>query len=182
MIPRLLLAQSTALSIDQLKSQVDSLISPIIQQGWCPGIVVGVTYKGDTKVWGYGKTTLKGDETPNGDTEFETGSITKLFTQLLLLDMVQKGQMSLDDLAQEYLPSSVKLPTKDGKQITILDLVNHQSGLPHDPDDVDMSNPDPQSDYTVQQLYDYLSASSLYSLQGKAWVTATQVLRFWRTS
>lgn len=116
--------------IENLKPKVDSLVSPVIDGGWCPGIVVGVIYKGKTQVWGYGKTVLKGDKTPDGDTEFETGSITKLFTQLLLLDMVQKGQMGLDDLAQEYLPSSVKLPTKDGKQITILDLVNHQSGLP----------------------------------------------------
>jgi CubicO group peptidase (beta-lactamase class C family) len=75
--------------------------------------------------------------------------------------------MGLDDLAQEYLPSSVKLPTKDGKQITILDLVNHQSGLPHDPDDVDMNNPDPQSDYTVQQLYDYLSRVQLEFTPGE---------------
>ena len=153
--------------IEVLEPQLDSLVSPIIREGWCPGIVVGIIYKGQTKVLGYGKTSLDHSQVPDGNTEFEIGSVTKLFTQLLLLDLVQKGKIRLDDLAQEYIPSSVKLPVKNGKQITILDLVNHKSGLPHDPDDVDLDSPDPQSDYPVQKLYDYLSNVQLVFTPGE---------------
>lgn len=66
----------------------------------------------------------------NGDTVFGIASITKVFTRLLLLDMVQRGEMKLDDPAQEYLPDSLRLPTRHGQQITLLHLATHTSGLP----------------------------------------------------
>jgi CubicO group peptidase (beta-lactamase class C family) len=66
----------------------------------------------------------------NGDTVFDIASITKVFTRLLLLDMVQRGEMKLDDPVQKYLPASVKMPTRGSKQITLLHLATHTSGLP----------------------------------------------------
>jgi CubicO group peptidase (beta-lactamase class C family) len=56
------------------------------------------------------------------DTIFEIGSITKVFTSLLLSDMVQKGEVSLDDPVAKYLPPDVKVPERAGKKITLVDL------------------------------------------------------------
>lgn len=66
----------------------------------------------------------------DGNTVFTIASITKVFTRLLLLDMVQRGEMRLDDPVQEYLPAYVHMPTHNGKQITLLHLATHTSGLP----------------------------------------------------
>jgi CubicO group peptidase (beta-lactamase class C family) len=40
----------------------------------------------------------------NGDTVFEIGSITKVFTALLLADMVARGEVQLTDSVEQYLP------------------------------------------------------------------------------
>ena len=70
------------------------------------------------------------DRVVDGDTVFEIGSITKVFTALLLQDMVERGEMKLDDPVQKYLPASVHMPTYKGKPITLLHLATHTSSLP----------------------------------------------------
>jgi|GEM_PF-2276773 len=55
LIPHLLWAQSTAPSFDQVQS-MDALLRPIVQDGWCPGMAVGLMVQGQTRVWGYGVT------------------------------------------------------------------------------------------------------------------------------
>ena len=98
----------------------------------------------------------------NGDTVFEIGSVTKVFTSLLLSEMVQNGQMALSDRVAKYLPETVKLPDKDGKQITLVDLATHTSGLPRTPTNFAPQYwNNPYVDYSVQQLYEFLSSYEL---------------------
>jgi serine-type D-Ala-D-Ala carboxypeptidase/endopeptidase len=67
-----------------------------------------------------------------GDTVFEIGSVGKTFTALLLADMVLEHEVAFDDPARKYLP--VTLPQRNGRDITLLDLATHMSGLPFMPD------------------------------------------------
>jgi D-alanyl-D-alanine-carboxypeptidase/D-alanyl-D-alanine-endopeptidase len=69
-------------------------------------------------------------------TLFEIGSITKVFTALILADMVNKGEVSLDDPAAKYLPKGHHMPERGGRQITLRDLSTHHSGLPRMADDM----------------------------------------------
>lgn len=98
------------------------------------GLVVGIVDEQGKQVVGYGKLDNGTDAGVAGDTLFAIGSVTKVFTALLLQDMVDRGEMKLNDPVQEYMPDSVKLPTYDGKQITLLHLATHTSGLPRDCD------------------------------------------------
>src|SRR3569833_2840136 len=66
----------------------------------------------------------------DGDSIFEIGSITKIFTSLLLADMAHRKEVALDDPAAKYLPENVRMPERSGKSITLLDLATHYSGLP----------------------------------------------------
>jgi serine-type D-Ala-D-Ala carboxypeptidase/endopeptidase len=76
----------------------------------------------------------QGDTRPlNGQTIFEIGSETKLFTSLLLADMVQRGEVALDDPVANYLPATVKMPERNGRVIALVDLATHTSGLPRLP-------------------------------------------------
>ena len=70
---------------------------------------------------------------PNAHTLFEIGSITKVFTALLLADGVVRGQWRLDSPVRELLPASVTLPSRDGVEITLMHLATHTSGLPRSP-------------------------------------------------
>ena len=76
----------------------------------------------------------KGDKRVlDGDTLYEIGSITKVFTSLLLADMAQRGEVKLDDPIAKYVPTTAKIPQREGRQITLVDLATHTSGLPRMP-------------------------------------------------
>jgi CubicO group peptidase (beta-lactamase class C family) len=68
----------------------------------------------------------------------------------------------LDDPVHKLLPASVKVPKKEYRQIKLLDLATHTSGLPRMPTNFDAKNPnDPYYEYTNEKLYKFLS---LYKL------------------
>ena len=126
------------------------------------GIVVGIIDKNGSHVVGYGKLSQEKNQEPDDKTVYEIGSITKVFTSILLQDMAERSKVNLDDPIAKYLPKSVKAPTKDGKEITLRHLATHTSGLPRLPDNLDMKNLDnPYADYTVAQMYDFLSRYQL---------------------
>jgi CubicO group peptidase (beta-lactamase class C family) len=95
----------------------------------------------------------------NGDTVFEIGSVTKVFTSLLLMDMVQRGEIALTDPVSKFLPLIVKMPERNGKKITLADLSTQTSGLPSMPANMSPKDPvnNPYADHTVDQLYQFLS-------------------------
>jgi CubicO group peptidase (beta-lactamase class C family) len=105
----------------------------------------------------------QGDPRPlNGDTIFEIGSATKVFTSLLLADMVQRGEVALTDAVAKYLPAEVKVPERGGRAITLVDLSTHTSGLPRMPSNFSPKDPaNPYADYSVEQLYQFLSSYQL---------------------
>src|ERR1700691_5475901 len=91
------------------------------------GIVIGIADEHGSRVVSCGKMDNGTDKEVNGDTLFEIGSITKTFTALLLQDMIERGEMKLDDPVVKYLPKSAKLPTHNGREITLFHLVTHTS-------------------------------------------------------
>src|SRR5262249_13389872 len=95
--------------------------------------VVGLVDEHGSHSVGYGKLADGIEREVDGDTSFAIGSVTKTFTALLLQDMIVRGEMNLDDPVANYLPQSVKMPTRDGNQIKLRQLVVHTSGLPANP-------------------------------------------------
>ncbi|MEA2336910.1 MAG: hypothetical protein QOE82_917 [Thermoanaerobaculia bacterium] len=125
------------------------------------GIVVGVIDPSGRRVVAYGNT-AKGGKLVDADTVYEIGSITKVFTSLLLADMAQRGEVALTDPVSKYLPPNVKVPERGGKKITLIDLATHTSGLPRMPTNFhpkDAANP--YADFTVAQLYEFLATVEL---------------------
>jgi CubicO group peptidase (beta-lactamase class C family) len=68
-----------------------------------------------------------------GRSVFEIGSITKTYTALLLADGVVRGDWSLGTPVRELLPADVRVPSRDGVEITLEHLATHRSGLPGSP-------------------------------------------------
>ena len=125
------------------------------------GIVVGVLEPGGRRVLSHGHPAKGDPRRVDGDTVFEIGSITKVFTALLLADAVERGEVALSDPVTRYLPASVKVPQR-GRAITLGDLASHVSGLPRLPTNMASTNPrNPYADYTVDQLYAFLSGYEL---------------------
>src|SRR5258708_35415645 len=105
------------------------------------GIVVGLVDEHGTRLISYGKPSKTSDQTVNADSAFEIGSVTKVFTATLLADMVERGEVSLNDAISKYLPKSVKTPTRNGKEITLLDLSTQPPALPRLPHTFPPKNP-----------------------------------------
>jgi serine-type D-Ala-D-Ala carboxypeptidase/endopeptidase len=126
------------------------------------GIAVGIINEKGVKLINYGKMNAKEGGEVTADSIFEIGSITKAFTGILLADMVARGEMKLDDPISIYLPKTVKAPTRNGKEITLVDLATHTSALPRMPTKFNPRDPkNPYADYTVEQLYEFLSSYTL---------------------
>ena len=140
------------------------LVKRVDQQKQATGIVAGVIEPKGRRVVAYGSL-AKGDPRPvDGDTIFEIGSVSKIFTSLLLADMVNREEAALDDPAAKYVPEHVRMPERSGKSITLLDLSTHHSGLPRLPGNLNTKMKDPRNpyaDYTVDDLYEFLSSYTL---------------------
>ena len=126
-------------------------------------IVVAVIDEKGTHFVGYGKTAATSNAKDSDEnTVFEIGSITKVFTGTLLAEAVRRGEVQLDDPISKYLPKTVKTPVRNGREITLLDLATQSSALPGLPTNFapkDAGNP--YADYTVAQMYDFLSGYQL---------------------
>ena len=145
------------------------LIDRIDVQKKSVGMVVGIIDTHGRRIISYGHLT-QGDNRPlNGQTIFEIGSFTKIFTALLLSDMVQRGELDLTDPLEKYLPSGSKVPERNGKKITLVDLATHTSGLPFQPPDMTIGDPIATANYTVEQAYKFLSSYTLDYDIGTKW-------------
>jgi D-alanyl-D-alanine-carboxypeptidase/D-alanyl-D-alanine-endopeptidase len=136
-----------------VRARVDSLGST--------GVVAGVVFPdGQTRVIAYGD--AGAGKRLDASSIFEIGSITKVFTATQLSEMVGRGEVELDDPVARFLPKAVDVPARGGRQIRLVDLATQTSGLPRLPTGFEPKDPDnPYADYTVEQLYEFLSGYTL---------------------
>lgn len=152
---------------DDLRAKVDAVAKPLVDNEWTMGLVVGVVDSKGSNVFAYGTTAAVNGKPIDGKTLFEIGSITKTFTCILLADAVVGGKMRLEDPVQKYLPNTVKLPKCGAREMTLLDLATHTSGLPRMPDNFKPRNwANPYADYSVEQMYEFLNGRTQPSLLG----------------
>src|SRR5262245_2849024 len=98
------------------------LVKRVDQQKQAVGIVAGIIEPNGRRVVAYGNLAQGDPRTLDGDTIFEIGSISKVFTSMLLADMVNRKEVALDDAVAKYLPDHVRMPERSGKPITLLEL------------------------------------------------------------
>src|SRR4051812_44174133 len=152
-------SQAAGRSPEEMKQLLRECVD---DQKRAPGIVVGVIDQHGTNVYAHGVCERGKTNEVNGDTLFEIGSITKVFTTTLLQLMVDDGEVRLEDPISKYLPASVKTPKQGKREITLLDLAMHTSGLPSLPDNIaPKDGDDPWADYTVEQMYECLRKTKL---------------------
>jgi serine-type D-Ala-D-Ala carboxypeptidase/endopeptidase len=156
----------------ELQSMLDSDLAQALKNGELApatgaGVVIGMVEHGTRRFFTYG--------VAKPDSIFEIGSITKIFTGLVLSQMVAQGKVRFDEPVRDLLPQgAVAKPV--GPEITLLDLATQHSGLPPMPDNFKPTDKDnPYADYHAANLYAFLSqhgvakpadASFLYSNLG----------------
>lgn len=139
------------------EEQVASLALPLIEGEVVSGLSIGVLQEGKRGAWHFGRLSVEHASPPDDTTVFEIGSITKVFTGLLLADGVQRGEWTLEDSVQSLLPADVELRAKGDRPMRLLDLATHASGLPRLPTNLAPANPgDPYADYDSRLLFESL--------------------------
>jgi serine-type D-Ala-D-Ala carboxypeptidase/endopeptidase len=149
------------------REAIAAQVRPMIEAEYATSIVVGVYDAGKLEIYGFG--TGPDGKPPTGRTLFELGAVTKVYTALLLADAVQRREVDLELPAADLLPLGVTLPTRDGKAITLHQLVNHSSGLPPLPPSI-LERPnaaDPLAGYDDNRLYADLVAARLVAVPGE---------------
>ena len=139
-------------------SEIWRIISERVDAKRSTGIVVGVIGPGGrTQVFGCGDPG-PGQFPLDAVSVFKTGSITNVFTAILLADMAQRGEARLQDLVAYFLPPAVRVPAWGERQIELVHLATHTSGLPRLPANWRPTGPaSPLPGHTAGQLYDFLS-------------------------
>jgi len=114
---------------DRLQKMVTDVVQPSMKRGKYLGLVVGVIDNKEKNITGFGQIKLDSDQTPTGETLFEIGSITKVFTGILLSELIEQKRFSIDTtLASALDLKSNDLDSQKGK-INFRQLITHTSGL-----------------------------------------------------
>ncbi|MFF5933480.1 serine hydrolase domain-containing protein [Streptomyces sp. NPDC012508] len=94
-----------------------------------PGVTVGVWADGRETFAGHGVTSIDNPLPVDENTLFLVGSATKTFTATALMRLVADGRVELDAPVRRYVPELVLADEKAAAEITVLNLLNHTSGL-----------------------------------------------------
>lgn len=153
----------------EIDKQVDTAVRKYIQKANTVGLSIGIIKDGRTTTYNYGEMKRGGKILPTADSFFEIGSITKTFTATLLAWFVNERKVRLTDPIIMYLPDSVAV-NQELKGITLLNLINHTSGLVSVPGNLkdNLTDPlNPYKDYTRPMMYSYLKSCKLVSKPGE---------------
>ncbi len=109
-----------------LRAVIDSIANAPIDSGAVAGMSIAVVRGDDTiALAAYGHADLELDVATPDRAVYEIGSVTKQFTAAAILQLRERGQLTLDDELTQYLPD---YPTR-GHAITIRRLLDHTSGI-----------------------------------------------------
>lgn len=116
-------------SFAQSKAEkIDQLVSKYAEYGQFNGAVLVAEQGKVIYKKGFGMANMEWDIPNETNTKFRLGSITKQFTGMLILQLVEQGNLKLDVPITTYLPN---YPKKQGDKITIHHLLTHTAGIPN---------------------------------------------------
>jgi serine beta-lactamase-like protein LACTB len=170
--PSLLPAQVSVppalLYADAVKA-LEAFIAREVEQKRLPALSIALV-DDQRVVWarGYGHADPKKKTPATAETVYRVGSVSKLFTDVAVMQLVEKGELDLDAPVTKYLPDFKPrpMPEKPVKPITLRQLMAHRSGLVREPPIGNYFDPDTLSlARTVESLND---TTLVYEPEAKA--------------
>ncbi|MGH9527783.1 MAG: serine hydrolase domain-containing protein, partial [Terriglobales bacterium] len=145
-----------------LKTEMAPLRKNSLAPGSGLGLVVGVAYHGQRRIFAFGAA--------QPGSMFEIGSVTKTFTGLILARMVEQRKVRLGDPVGQFLPPASVPAAAHGAGITLGELATQHSGLPPMPDNFNAASANPYAAYTPALLLSYLRRRGLAHPTGAPFV------------
>ena len=128
-IPLMLLCASVNAQLnDDARAAIDELAQTVQRAAALPSIVVLIDQRGETIYRGsFGTANLEHDLAADTDVPYAIGSITKSFTALAILKLVDEGRIDLSAPLSDYLPDY----EGPARHIPVRHLLDHTSGIPN---------------------------------------------------
>jgi CubicO group peptidase (beta-lactamase class C family) len=141
---------ATAQSLQPQLAEIDSLIAAELARRPVGSVTAGVVV-GKQLIWSksYGEADREKKIAADTDTVYRIGSITKMFTALMLEQLVDAGKVHLSDPVEKYFPevNTVQGRFPGAPPITLYQLATHTSGLGREPDNIEAATTGPVSDW-----------------------------------
>jgi len=112
----------------ELSTRIDEFMTSYHELGLFNGTALIATGGEVVLSKGYGLANMEWGIANHPDTRFRIGSITKQFTSMLVMQLVEEGELSLDARVGELLPA---YRSDTGGMITVHHLLSHTSGVPN---------------------------------------------------
>jgi len=158
----LLFCTRTTLAQEPFKyeKKITELVEPYRENKKFNAISIGVLSDGEVWEKSFGSLDSTDDSKPNSKTIYEIGSISKVFTSLLLAQAVESGKLKLDDPISTIMTDLEKENPTVGSSITFKHLSHHVSGLPVMPLNIAPKDPtNPFIDYDRPLLVEYMKSA-----------------------
>ncbi len=140
---------------------VEKAARPLVESRLADGLSVGYLEGEHYGIVHVGSANQAGKKADNL-TLYELGSISKVFTGLLLADAVVRGEIKLDAAAEVANPAGIRLPSRDGVLIKWIDLSTHRAGLPSLAGNFPLTDStNPYRDYDSKKAAAFLSQYAL---------------------
>lgn len=121
---------------------IDAYVAAQMNKQRIPGLGLGIVYGTEiVHLQGFGSADPSGKPVTD-QTTFSIGSLTKSFTAVAIMQLVEAGKLDLDAPVQRYLPWFRVADQTISARITLRHLLNHTSGLPRDFDTTGADRPD----------------------------------------
>lgn len=148
-----------AMAQDDFKHEqkIAALVEPYLANQKINAISVGVITNGKTWTKNFGTLDAEGTRSPDEKTLYEIGSISKVFTSVLLAEAIESGRLKLNDPISTVMKELAEKNPTVGNSITFQQLSHHVSGLPVMPDNIkpaDSTNP--FDGYDREMLTEYM--------------------------
>ncbi|HLK61479.1 MAG TPA: serine hydrolase domain-containing protein, partial [Chthonomonadaceae bacterium] len=145
--------------------RVDDVVKAQMQKRHIPGLSVAVVRDGKPVLMrGYGLADVERNVRASPDTVYELGSITKQFTAMAILMLVEEGKLGLDDKIRAFLSD---LPAA-WSEVTVRNLLTHTSGIKNYTDIPDITKRW-RNDYTHEEIIKLVSGDPLEFAPGEKW-------------
>ncbi len=163
-------SSAQTLGDDELVAQINQNIA----DGKYKSVIAAKITADQTIVQSFGALSSDTNEQPNENTFIEISSNSKSFLGTLAALMIDNGELALDNPINNYLPDGVTLASFEGRDVTILDLLTHASGLPMMPPDYQVTDEiNPYRNYSQNDLWASINAFIPTHKSGEKWQYST---------
>jgi len=148
----------------ELATRLTGLIEHEIRDKDIPAVSIALV-DGDRTVWarGFGAANAPAGPAATANTVYRIGSVSKLFTDIGIMQLVEQGVLDLDQPVSTYLPD-FKPANPFGGEITLRHLMSHRAGLTREPPVGNYFDP---GDQILEHMVASLNGTSLFYAPGQ---------------